>query len=65
MKFMPSMEIVKVAAKASQRSKCHAKVATTDVRHIKNEEKNWKTKTAAFETEVATPTSSIVVCLGI
>lgn len=37
MKFMPSMKIVKVAAKANQRSKCHAKVAATDVRSEK-----WK-----------------------
>jgi len=35
MKFMPSMKIVKVAAKANQRSKCHAKVAATDVRSEK------------------------------
>jgi len=48
MKFMPSMEIVKVAAKASQRSKCHAKVATTDVRHTKKRRKKLENQNSCF-----------------
>jgi len=42
------MEIVKVAAKASQRSKCHAKVATTDVRHIKKRRKKLENQNSCF-----------------